>query len=233
MYLTLQEVFNMNIIIDLFANSPIEPMQKHMEKVQLCVEELTNFMDFALNESWPEAKALQKNICSIENEADELKKTLRLHLPTGLFMPVSRYDLLSLLSAQDKIANKARDIAGLITGRQMQFPEEIKQDLKNYLSRSFDATIQASKAIHQLDELLELGFKGKEVAITEEMVNKLDQIENDVDVLQIQIRHRVFETEKDMPAVNVIFIYKVIEWIGDISDLSQRVGARLELLLAR
>ena len=65
------------------------------------------------------------------------------------------------------------------------------------------------------------------------MVVKLDEIENDVDVLQIKIRRKLFELESDLPPVNVIFMYKVIEWIGDLSDLSQKVGSRLELLLAR
>lgn len=223
----------MNPILDLFASSPMKPMQTHMLKVQECVCELPAFFDAVFAKDWDQVDLLQKKIRALENEADELKKTLRLNLPKGLFMPVERTDLLALLSSQDKIANKAKDIAGLITGRKMDFPESIWDDLKNYLQRSLDASTQAGKAIQQLDELLESGFKGREVKIAEEMVIKLDDIENEADVLQIKIRRRLFELEVNLPAVNVIFMYKVIDWIGDLADLSQQVGSRLELLLAR
>jgi predicted phosphate transport protein (TIGR00153 family) len=223
----------MNPILDLFAASPMKPMQVHMRKVQECVGILPAFFDMVFAENWGEMLTLQKQIRSVENEADELKKALRLNLPSGLFMPVARIDLLNLLSSQDKIANKAKDIAGLVTGRKMVFPETIRDDLKAYLARSIDASVQADKAIKRLDELLESGFKGREVKIVEEMINELDKIENDADVLQIKMRQKLFDLEESLPAVNVIFFYKVIDWVGDIADLSQEVGSRLELLLAR
>ncbi len=223
----------MSHVLDLFAISPLKPMQKHMDTVLECVQELTCFLKFVLAEDWGQAENSQNKICLIENEADALKKELRLHLPKGLFMPVERTDLLWILSSQDNIANKAKDIAGLILGRKMKFPELVKKELSIFLQRSVDASVQAGKAIHQLDELLESGFTGKEVLITEEMVVKLDKIENDVDLLQIKVRQIIFSLEKDLPAVDVIFMYKIIEWVGDLSDLSQQVGSRLELLLAR
>lgn len=227
------KVKKMNPILDLFATSPMRPMQTHMAKVEECVDRLPVFLQAVFDKNWSEVDAIQKSIRALENEADELKKELRLNLPKGLFMPVERTDLLALLASQDKIANKAKDVAGLITGRQMEFPVDIEKDLMAYLVRSIDASHQAGRAIRQLDELLESGFKGKEVTIAEEMVIKLDEIENDVDVLQIKIRRKLFQLEDDLAPVNVIFMYKVIDWVGDLSDISQQVGSRLELLLAR
>jgi len=223
----------MNPIIDLFAASPMKPMQTHMQKVQDGVSLLPAFFEAVFARNWDEMLKLQMAIKGVENEADDLKKELRLNLPSGLFMPVSRIDLLRLLTAQDKIVNRAKDIAGLITGRKMNFPEQIREDLAAYLKRSIDAAVQAHVAIKQLDELLESGFKGKEVVIVQKMISKLDEIENDVDMLQIEIRRELFELEEHLPAVDVMFFYKVIDWIGDLSDLSQQVGARLEQLLAR
>jgi uncharacterized protein Yka (UPF0111/DUF47 family) len=39
--------------------------------------------------------------------------------------------------------------------------------------------------------------------------------------------------EQDLPPVDVIFYYKIIESIGDVADISQRIGSRVELLLAK
>ena len=65
------------------------------------------------------------------------------------------------------------------------------------------------------------------------MIRKLDKIEHDTDKIQVKIRYALFEIEKELPPVDVMFLYKVIEWTGEVADLSQRVGSRLQLMLAR
>ena len=46
-------------------------------------------------------------------------------------------------------------------------------------------------------------------------------------------RKILFRLEKDLPPVDVIFLYKIIDWIGDLADRASRVGGYLQLLLAR
>lgn len=220
-------------ISSLFGSSPVRPLQTHMASVQECIVELVPFFEAALQEDWKDAKAQQKKIAKLEGEADKLKRKLRLHLPKSLFMPVSRRDLLEVLTMQDKIANKAKDIAGIIIGRKMTFPDTMHEKLVNFVSRSIDASKQAQEAINELDELVETGFGGKEVKLVESMIKQLDAIESETDKLQVKVRAELFKKEKDLPPVDVMFMYRVIDWIGDLGDLSQRVGSRLELMLAR
>ncbi|MFV1982703.1 MAG: TIGR00153 family protein [Thiohalomonadales bacterium] len=222
-----------DVMTSLFGSSPISPLQKHMSKVQECIEELIPFFDAALSQEWKTATKHQQKIAKKENEADELKKALRLNLPKGLFMPVSRRDLLEVLTMQDRIANKAKDIAGIIIGRQMVFPKGTKSIMMKFIKRCVDASAQAKKAINELDELVETGFRGKEVKLVASMIKKLDKIESDTDDIQVDIRFELFKKEQDLPAVDVMFLYKVIEWVGDLADISQRVGSRLELMLAK
>lgn len=220
-------------ISSLFGSSPVAPLQSHMSSVQECIDELIPFFKAVLSEDWNEAKAQQKKIARLENEADKLKKKLRLHLPKSLFMPVSRRDLLEVLTMQDKIANKAKDIAGIILGRKMTFPLAVSSQLMEFVSRCIDAAKQAQKAINELDELVETGFSGREVNLVQEMIKTLDDIESDTDKIQVKVRAELFKQEKDLPPVDVMFMYRVIDSIGDLADLSQRVGSRLELMLAR
>ena len=51
--------------------------------------------------------------------------------------------------------------------------------------------------------------------------------------MQIEVRRALFKLEKDLPPVDVMFLYQIIEWIGDVADRAERVGNRLEQLLAR
>ena len=222
-----------NYIGSLFGTSPVRPLQTHMASVQACITELPEFFKAVINEDWKEAAKQQKKISKLEHEADDLKKSLRLHLPKSLFLPVSRRDLLEVLTMQDNIANKAKDIAGLILGRKMIFPEGIGDKFVEFVERCIDASAQAQKAINELDELVETGFGGNEIKVVSAMLKKLDKIENDTDKIQVTIRSTLFKIERDLPPIDVMFLYKIIDWTGELADISQKVGSRLQLMLAR
>ncbi|MDP5292094.1 TIGR00153 family protein [Oceanimonas sp. CHS3-5] len=222
-----------NTILGLFAKSPIKPLQKHVMKVHEAAQQLVPFFDAMWEQDWENAERIQRRISQLEREADALKREIRLKLPRGLFMPVERTDMLELLTQQDKIANKAKDISGRIVGRQMAIPVELKSAFMDYLNRCIDATAQASKAIDELDELLETGFKGREMDLVTDMIHQLDLIEDDTDVMQARLRKQLQAIEENYNPIDVMFLYKILEWVGDLADQAERVGSRLELMLSR
>jgi uncharacterized protein len=223
----------MGSIFNMFGPSPIRPIEQHMRKVHQCAKQLYPFFEAVLEKDWTNASRVKEKIISLKKEANIIKRDLRLHLPTGLFLPVSRTDLLELLSAQDFIANKAKGIAKLIMSRQMVIPDILVPVFMPFLSRCLDASKQACKAINELDELLEAGFRGSEVKIVEEMILILYEIEHDSDERLADIRHRIFQVEKDLSAIEAIFLYKLVDWIDDLADAAQHVGNRLQILIAR
>ena len=219
--------------LGVFGRSPIGPLQQHMATVHSAAKGLHPFFNAVLAQDWAQAEVAQIEITELEHHADELKRDLRMHLPKSLFLPVSRSDILELLSTQDNIANLAKDIAGLVLGRRMQIPSKIAQTYLALLERCVDACNQARKAIRELDELLDSGFRGNEVKIVEEMIVKLDEIEHETDDIQVEIRQKLFDIEKELPPVEVMFLYSVIQSIGELADRAQQVGSRLQLLLAQ
>jgi predicted phosphate transport protein (TIGR00153 family) len=224
---------SINPILNLFGSSPIKPLQQHMAKVVECVNELPALIEAACTDDQTKVAAQQERIAALENEADDLKHALRLHLPRSLFLPVDRRDVLEVLTTQDSVANCAKDIAGLVRGRRMHFPDVIAPGLIKFAQRDVDACRQAEKTVNELDELVQTGFRGAEVKLVENMIHDLDRIEKDTDVLQIEVRNALFAVEKNLPPVDVIFFYSIIDVIGDLADCAQRVGSRLQLMLAR
>jgi len=222
-----------NTILGVFAKSPIKPLEKHIQIVVKCSKQLIPFFEACTEQNWSEATKIRRKLSKLEQDADSLKRQLRLELPGGLFMPVDRADLLELLTQQDKIANKAKDIAGRVLGRKLEIPTSLQTEFSAYLARCIDATEKAAEAINELDDLLETGFRGREVALVEKMISQLDSIEDDTDGLQITLRKNLLAIEKDLNPVDVMFLYQIIDWVGDLADLAERVGARLEILLAR
>ncbi|MFV2033400.1 MAG: TIGR00153 family protein [Gammaproteobacteria bacterium] len=222
-----------NYFSKIFSRSPFTAMQEHMDIVNECVHRLTPFFKAVLKQDHTSVREVYREIGKLENRADALKKKLRLQMPKGLFMPVARRDLLELLLVQDKAANQAKDISGLITGRKMIFPGQVAELLPSYVKRCEDACQQAKKVINELDELVETGFAGKEVQVVASIIHELDAIEKDTDKMQIKIRATLLKIEKDLSPIDVMFYYKVIEGIGEVADISQRIGSRVEILLAK
>ncbi|NKB34083.1 MAG: TIGR00153 family protein [Pseudomonadales bacterium] len=221
-----------NPIGDLFGPSPIRPIQKHMAKAQSCVKLLESFFACAIDQDWAKAEEIQLAISDAEHEADELKRDIRLHLPRSLWLPVARTDLLELLHIQDQLADRAEDIAGLMLGRKMLLPESLIKPIQDYYQINLKTSAQALKVINELDELLETGFGGKESSVVENLVAELDVLEHQSDEHQVTLRAMLFQIEESLPPIQVMFYYKIIDMLGDLSDISQKIGSRLLLLVA-
>lgn len=222
-----------NPFSNLFGRSPIKPLQAHMATAVKAVIELPDFFEAVMAGDWDRATRAQQRIIDWEHKADDLKKQLRLQLPKSLFLPVPRTDLLELLTMQDRIANRAKDIAGIVLGRRMVIPEVMHQQTLEFVQSGVRTAEQALKAINELDSLLETGFSDRELTVVERMIQDLDNLEQQADKLEISLRSSLFQLENNLPPVEVMFLYSVIDWIGDLSNRSHDVGGRFQLLLAR
>lgn len=222
-----------NPIAALFGKSPFKPLQQHMRIVTECVAEVPGLFQ-ALVEGNAAALEAQKNkIFAKEHEADDLKNDLRGHLPKSLLMPVDRRDLLEVLGMQDSIADVAQDIAGLLVERRMEVPAGMAEPLMRLVARCVDACGQAHKIIEEIDELVEMGFRGREADQVEAMVEELNKIEDDTDIIGMALARTLFAQEDSLKPVSVMFWYQLIQWVGDLADYAEKVGDRLRLLIAR
>jgi uncharacterized protein len=213
--------------------SPFYLLQKHMRVSVQCSTLLDPFMLAACEGDWKQAHGYQQEAVKLELAADRLKNKLKLHMHKGLLLPVARSDLLSILTAQDNIANTTKDIIGIVYGRKMVFPVEVRTHIINFYRKSILACNKAREIVDEIDDLFQSGFSSRMIESTEAMIGLLDEIEEQTDVLQIEVRKALFDHESVMPPVDVVFLYQVIQDIGHLADWAQRVGAKLLLLLAR
>lgn len=221
-----------NMLANIFGSSPVQPLEKHIDISYCCAKQLRAFFRAVVKDDWDTATSVRSEIERLEHEADDLKKAIRLSLPKSLFMPVPRQDLLELLLVQDKIANRTKDVSGIVIGRRMQIPAEIAEQFLDFVDRNVDAAKQARKSVRELDDLFTVGFRGAEVDLVTALIEELDRIETDTDDKQAALRAALFKIEKDMGPIDAVFMYKVIELTGEIADMAERVGRRLELLLS-
>ena len=91
----------------------------------------------------------------------------------------------------------------------------------------------AKAIIEQLDELLEVGFGGREMEKVSNMITGLRRSEHNIDAIMHRTRRTLFAVEDQLDPVSVIFWYKLINLLGSISDQSENMADRLLLFLSK
>ncbi|MGB3095623.1 MAG: DUF47 family protein, partial [Candidatus Deferrimicrobiaceae bacterium] len=122
-------------IFDLFAKSPFGPMQDHVNKIMECVRLIPDLFRAIEAEDEEQIKIITEKVQKAEFEADEIKNQLRSDLPSTIFTPVDRDDLVDILSYQDHISDVAEDVVVLYGMKKLPFPESIREIFWKFLDQ--------------------------------------------------------------------------------------------------
>ncbi len=219
-------------ILDLFARSPFKPMQEHMDVVLSCVRQARPLFEALRSGDDAGLRTVWQEIDRLEGEADRLKNDLRAHLPKRLLLPVDRRDLLEILDQQDSIADRLQDVAGLLVDRPMPVPESMGDKLLDLVDGVVRTCEHAARAIQSLDELVEIGFRGREAERVSQQIDQIGALEGESDRLEADLIRELFRIEDELSPVTVMLWYQLIGWVGNLADGAEKVGNRLRLLIA-
>jgi predicted phosphate transport protein (TIGR00153 family) len=86
--------------------------------------------------------------------------------------------------------------------------------------------------IDELNTLVTTSFSGQVIDKVENLLEAIDVAEHESDIRQVGLRRALFEQEANMNPVNAVFLYQIIEKLGDIADDAQTVGNRMMNLIA-
>ena len=220
-------------IADIIKKSPFGPIQAHMIVSKASVEELINFLQFAIDLNWDEVVQSRKLISDLENQADTLKAETRGLLSKSIFLAVPREDILDLIKLADDIPNTVKDSSGLMIGRQMEIPKQITPSFLLFAKEAAAITDAAAEAVDYIDELFQFSFGGNAATKMQQLIEKLNSLENKNDHSEITLRAELFAIEKDFPPINIVFLYDIINKIGELSDRAEQVGHRISLIASR
>jgi len=222
-----------NPLARLLRKSPFDPLQEHFRLVALCVSELPILFESLREGDRAKLQATADRINDLESEADAIKNDLRYHMPKTVMLPVDRRDILTLITTQDGVADTVEDIAKLLTLREMKLPDALWPELSEFITRVCDTCHHAIHVIESLDELLEVGFRGRYSKNVRKMVAKLKEVEAETDQLSAQTARKLFSLEKELDPITVIFWNDLIQLIGEVANRAENVGDTLILFLAR
>lgn len=222
-----------NPLGSLFGRNPFSALQEHMRIAVECADMVEGLFQAVAEGDSAAVVRIKEEIFEKEEEADIVKNKLRRRLPRSLFLPVNRGDLLEILDVQDSIADVAQDIAGLLYEREMDIPDALKGHVLPYVVACIQVCHQSLDIVEHFDELLEMGFRGKEGDKVEVLIKALNDAESVTDEMGVALSRLLFKHEDEMKPVSVLFWYRLIEWIGDLADYAEKVGNRLRLVIAK
>ena len=123
--------------------SPIEALATHYDLIYqgsaLIEESLTHYIEGGTSRTF---LSIQQSVDEIENEADKVDRSIRNHLPRGLFLAVDRGMFLSYISRQDTILDAAQQSLDWLSMRPVPIPEQFQADLA-LLVRETQKTVTA------------------------------------------------------------------------------------------
>ena len=217
-------------ISDVISASPLALLERHAGVCVDCVERLPLYFVEAQASRWGRAAEIREEICRFEGLADELKEDVRSNLPRGLWMSVSRADLLELVRVQDKMANGVKEISGICMGRQLAFPVPLTGKVLEYI----DIVVRVSKTVLKLisatRELSRSAFGSRQANVILDFVSQIERDERRSDELQATLRAELMTHETEISPVDAIFLYQIISLIGEIADDAEKVAHRAQII---
>ena len=159
-------------IAKLFGKSPFAPLQSHMEKVKECVFLLKDLFESLKKKDFETVSKIAKKISKKEHEADITKNDIRNHLPKSIFLPIDKTTFLDILSMQDSFADKAEDIAVMVSLKELKYFEKFPLFEEFYL-KNIEAFELAYFVIKEFDILIESSFGGMEALKVKKMTEDL------------------------------------------------------------
>lgn len=218
-------------IARLFGKSPFAPLQTHMEKVASCIQVLTTIFEILPRNDLKEIEVLLGQLSRHEHEADLTKNDIRNHLPKSLFLPIDRAHFLKILSIQDSIADKAEDIALLLTLRELEEFRNFKSEIQTYFAKTCEVFWSSKNIIREIDELLESSFGGLEAQKVKSMVELTAFKEHEAHSLQRKMMKQLFEKDVSLSAPSFYHWLKLIEEIFSLANLSENLANRIRMVL--
>ena len=217
-------------IAKLFGRSPFAPLQSHMDKVATCVLLLEKLFISLKEKNYEKVKVVEKTISKKEHEADLTKNDIRNHLPKSLFLPIDRASFLDILSLQDSFADKAEDIAVIVSLKELKHFEEL-EGFENFYKKNLKSFMLAHDVIKEFDTLIESSFGGIEAQKVKQMIDELSFKEHELDIIGYQLLKNLYSLTDKFSYSSFHLWNTILKEVGEISNIAEKLGNRIRMIL--
>ncbi len=223
----------MTIINKIFGASPFGPLLEHAKKVHECIKLIPELMDALINEDHERVHCLQDCVSKLEYEADQIKHDIRENLPRRYFLPVSREDLDNYLHMQDHIADAVEDFAVILLIRKTRIHHDLTDEFLAFAKHIVSVADKLMVAAKEMQNLAETSFGGAEARKVLDLIQGLGQEEWKADRMQRKLSMHIYEKEKELDPVTILFYEKIIISLSQIANAADNTGEVLRMMIVK
>lgn len=198
----------------------IELFFEHLNSIENTIIKMIELIQSMENNEYEKVKELAEIVRKAETKADEVRRKAEMEMYTGAFLPNFRGDLLGIIESLDKIANKAEAVADEIELQNLRIPAELFENFESLAKKSLE-TFQALKDAAK--EMFE-DFESASQKITD-----TEKFEHEADEIERETIRKIFSL--DISLAEKIQLKKLVHRIADISDTSEDVSDRIQIIL--
>ena len=213
--------------------SPFGQLLEHMEKIKECTDILGKGLIKYFKGDYKGFSDLAKKVSEIEHEADKIKRNLRNHLPTSLFMPVDKGKFMWALREQDKILDHAENLVKMLDMRHTKIPKEMQDVFIDHVKLVMKTVNAMQDAVGNIKDLVETSFVKREREQTKKYIYKVHEFEWKADQKKYEITQGIYNLEKKLDPMDVYHLLKIADWVDDIADHAENVSDWLRAMIAK
>lgn len=196
--------------------------KEHVETVGKTLENFEDFINTYLDGNYDDSNKYCEKIMTLESEADALRRETESMMYAGAFLPNFRGDLLGLIEAIDKIADRAEGVTRVVCLQKPEIPPEIKSGMRRQARLAVDT-------FKELKESINLMFEDMEKA--KSFIKRTEEKEHEEDIVEWDVMKTLFSL--DIDRARKLEIKEIIALIGDISDLAEDASDRVEIIILK
>lgn len=194
--------------------SPIEALAEHYDLIyegsSLIEDSLTHYIEGGTSRNF---LSIQHEVDEIENQADKVDRSIRNHLPRGLFLAVDRTLFLSYVSRQDTILDAAQESLDWLSMRPVPIPAQFQDNLAHMVRETNKTVTLLGPALRMF-----IDFISGETCDRLEVKNACREVRNQhrhVRGLSHQVTSDVYNTDMDFKD-----IYQLIHFVERLFHMS-------------
>jgi len=200
----------------------VELALKHANKTGECLDIMASAIKAYTNGDVSDMGDSMSRVSELETRADGLVREVRELLYSGAYLPTIRGDLHRLLTATDKIANRAEECLEFIDYQRPEGMGEYAEAFRDLI----DLTVGCFEHLHLA---LRAFFKPKgEVDELRERVQAVGKHESAIDERERALIRNIFESDRDLASKQ--HQAALVSRLGRISDQVENTADVLELL---
>ncbi len=223
----------MDPLKSLLRGNPFRELQEFMRAVVETTSSIPELVDAMSACDMPRIEEIAERVSEAESKADRSKNELRNHLPSTLFLPVARRDLLEVITAMDDIADAAEDLAVSATMRALVWNDALRANYRDLADEVMKAVGCVAKTVEELDDLTEASFHGAEAERFLKLVSAVGRSEEAAGECEDTLRRQLYRSGEEWSTPDFVLWLEITKRTGAVASATERLGNGLRTFVTR